>query len=124
MDLRELCSVLVRVDVVLCVGMDGLRYCEEVQRAGEKVDALRRPLETCLVDKDILMKVFLDKFQSPALLGGPLYHRYIKSWSFHNFVRDAPIATHFRSRLSIVIVTKTQVMTVVARNDVNTSTYP
>jgi hypothetical protein len=58
MDLRDFCSVFVRVDIVLCVGMDVLRYCEEVQCAGEKVDALRRPLETCLVDKDILMEVF------------------------------------------------------------------
>jgi hypothetical protein len=107
-NLQDDCSVFLRVDIVLCVGIGVLRYCEEVQRAGVKVDVLRRPLETCLVDKDISVKVSIEKLSVLALLRTPLYHRYIKLWSSRTFVRDASIPTLFRSNPNIVIVTETQ----------------
>jgi hypothetical protein len=119
-DLPELCSVLVRVYIVLCIGMGALKSRKEVQRVGENVDALRRPLETCLVDNDILTKVFIDDLKTFSFLSSPLYHGYIKSWSFHPFVREAPKPT----RSNLDLPSSSLLTPVVVRHDVTASTHP
>lgn len=106
-DLQDFGNVLVRIDMVLCNGKDVLRYCEGMDRAGEKVDALRRPLETCLDDKDILTKVFIYGLDILSLLSST------SKSSIHQVVVPPQLRTRsaqarpFRSKPSVVTVTNT-----------------